>query len=537
MMAFTSLGFWALFAATFLAIEWAKKAADEARFLVWRKWLYLLFSLAFYGLASGKLLLVMLASIGTNHALARWMHRSRSRLAVVLAVTFNLVLLGTFKYAYFVAGLFPEAMPAQGFQWGEFRLEQWMLPLGISFYTFQSISHALDVHRGRLPQPTSLLSFATYITFFPQLVAGPIVRAADFLPQLERRVSDSLSSQKHHLGLIVQGFMKKMVFGDWVGTLLVDPVFGAPGDHSGVDLALALYGYSLQVYADFSGYTDMAQGMAGMLGMRLPKNFDFPYKATSPADFWRRWHMSLSQWWKDYVYIPLGGNRAFSWVSIAFLGALMGLWGMRWDETGGWLVVAGSALLLAAGSLMSPSFRTKLATSSNVLLVMLLGGLWHGSHLNFVTWGAINGLAIVAWIWLRRPSSAAWRLFLGWFCTFHIVVLSRIWFRAGSLTAWSELSEGPHPSDAWENAQLMATQLVSPQVWQTMPWSASVWMGTGLLLVGYGIHWMPSTWQERLGQVSRQVPLWTLWLAWACLVACAVMTEQGQGKPFIYWQF
>jgi hypothetical protein len=247
--------------------------------------------------------------------------------------------------------------------------------------------------------------------------------------------------------------------------------------------------------------------------------------------------MSLSKWWKDYVYIPLGGNRAFSYVSIAFLGSLMGLWGMRWNETGGWLVVAGSALLLAAGSLMSPSFRAKLATSSNVLLVMLLGGLWHGSHLNFVTWGAINGLAIVAWIWLRRPSSAAWRLFLGWFCTFHIVVLSRIWFRAGSLTAWSELSEGPHPSDAWENAQLMATQLVSPQVWQTMPWSASVWMGTGLLLIGYGIHLMPTTWQERLGQVSRQVPLWTLWLAWACLVACAVMTEQGQGKPFIYWQF
>ena len=243
----------ALFAATFLAIEWAKKATDEARFLVWRKWLYLLFSPAFYGLASGKLLVVMLASIGTNHALTHWMHRSRSRLAVALAVTFNVVLLGTFKYAYFVAGLSQKPCLHKAFNGASFDWSNGCCHSAFPSTHSNPSATPWTCIEDACPSPPRCCPSPRTSPFFRSSSQAPSCGQQTSLPQLERRVSDSLSSQKHHLGLIVQGFMKKMVFGDWVGTLLVDPVFGAPGNHSGVDLALALYGYSLQVYADFSG--------------------------------------------------------------------------------------------------------------------------------------------------------------------------------------------------------------------------------------------------------------------------------------------
>ena len=538
MMTFTSIEFWALFAASFLLLEAAHFWLQSKAFRATRKWTFLAFSLTFYGLASGKLLGVMLLSIVVNHMLIRWLALRSSKAVVFLGVAFNVCLLGVFKYAYFIAGLFPEMMPQDGFQWGGFRLEQWMLPLGISFYTFQSISCLIDVHRKRLAETPSLLSFATYITFFPQLVAGPIIRAADFLPQLDETRASSMANRKRHLMMILQGFFKKLVFGDLIGVLLVDPVFDAPLEQSAWLIMLGLYGYSMQVYADFSGYTDMAQGMAGLLGMTLPKNFNFPYKASSPADFWRRWHMSLSHWWKDYVYIPLGGNRSLSWVSMAsLLGALLA-WGFAWNQGGGWLIVAGTGLLVAAGALMFPSFQTKLAVSTNVMLVMLMGGLWHGSHENFILWGGINGLAIVAWIW-AGPSQSKWARAAGWLFTFHVVVLSRIWFRAGSITSWEEYATGPHPNDAWATALALWDQLNHLEAWKFNPTDLTFTIGAGasLLILSYVIHWLPSAWQERAQTKTATAPLWVMWLFWMLLIALNESQLAYQGKPFIYWQF
>ena len=257
-----------------------------------------------------------------------------------------------------------------------------------SLYTFQAISYIVDVHRGTLARPTSLLSLATYITFFPQLVAGPIVRAKQFLPQLQSKLwTSNQADDARHVQLILGGFLKKLVLGDLVGAWLVDPVFERPAEWVSWEVMLALYGYSLQVYADFSGYTDMAKGMAGLLGIALPENFRFPYRATSPSDFWRRWHITLSQWWKDYVYIPLGGNRRFSALSLLWVASMLFSGMVLWGELGGVLLLAGGTLLAVAGVLMAPRVQAKLATVVNVLIVMLLGGLWHGAHVNFVTWG------------------------------------------------------------------------------------------------------------------------------------------------------
>ena len=540
-MTFTSWGFWAAFAAVFLVVSGWRAWLPTAWHRPWvRQAMLLTFSLGFYTLVGGKLVAVLLLSISLNHLLAQAIHASSgsSRTGITtVAVAFNLGLLGVFKYAYFVADWWPgQALPTLLNTW---RLDQWMLPIGISFYTFQAISYVVDVHRGTLAKPASLLSFATYITFFPQLVAGPIVRAKEFLPQLTSATWVCTPPQQSiHVQLILAGFLKKLVLGDLVGAWLVDPVFERPGDWVSWEVLLALYGYSLQVYADFSGYTDMAKGMAGLLGIALPDNFRFPYRATSPSDFWRRWHITLSQWWKDYLYIPLGGNRSLSPFSLVVaLCALAGgvLW---WGELGGALVLVGGALLTAAAMLMLPTFQRKVTTSINVLIVMVVGGLWHGAHLNFLTWGLLNGLILVAWVLMPKGPSSRVRQVLGWMLTFHTVVLARIWFRAGSLISWNESTAAPHPEDAWGTAMVLWRQLQAPPLaWSDLVWSPTYAAGLALMAFGYALHFMPQGVRDAWKQQTTSLPLWLTWLLWCIATMLALWCSVSYPKPFIYWQF
>ena len=540
-MTFTSWGFWAAFAAVFLVVSGWRAWLPTAWHRPWvRQAMLLTFSLGFYTLVGGKLVAVLLLSISLNHLLAQAIHASsgstRTGITTV-AVAFNLGLLGVFKYAYFVADLWPgPALPTLLKTW---RLDQWMLPVGISFYTFQAISYVVDVHRGTLAKPASLLSFATYITFFPQLVAGPIVRAKEFLPQLTSASWVCTPPQQSiHVQLILAGFLKKLVLGDLVGAWLVDPVFERPGDWVSWEVLLALYGYSLQVYADFSGYTDMAKGMAGLLGIALPDNFRFPYRATSPSDFWRRWHITLSQWWKDYLYIPLGGNRSLSPFSLVV--ALCALAGgvLCWGELGGALVLVGGALLTAAAMLMLPTFQRKVTTSINVLIVMVVGGLWHGAHLNFLTWGLLNGLILVAWVLMPKGPSSWVRQALGWMLTFHTVVLARIWFRAGSLISWNESTAAPHPEDAWGTAMVLWRQLQAPPLaWSDLVWSPTYAAGLALMAFGYALHFMPQGVRDAWKQQTTSLPLWLTWLLWCTATMLALWCSVSYPKPFIYWQF
>jgi alginate O-acetyltransferase complex protein AlgI len=301
------------------------------------------------------------------------------------SVLTNLGLLGYFKYANFfvqsvasVIGTTPRHLDI-------------LLPVGISFYTFKTLSYTIDVYRGQLPACRSLWKYAMFVTYFPELIAGPIVRASVFLPQMTRSLKPSWPRTVIGLQLILLGFTKKLGIADRVAPL-VDRVFQSPDRFTPVTVTLAVVAYSLQIYCDFSGYSDMAIGVSKIIGFDLPENFNMPYLATSITEFWRRWHMTLSQWLRDYLYIPLGGNQ-----------------------------------------------RGRLRTYLNLLITMLLGGLWHGANWNFVFWGFLHGLGLAVhkfWMELRprrgEPSTAG--KILGWAATYTFVCIAWVFFRSPSFS-------------------------------------------------------------------------------------------------------
>jgi D-alanyl-lipoteichoic acid acyltransferase DltB (MBOAT superfamily) len=348
-------------------------------------------SLLFYFLWIPQYLLLLLVDIAVNYGLLRAMVRSRRPRTVLAAVlVFNLGLLGWFKYAAFLVssvaavwGLFaPVALP----------VPQILLPLGISFYTFMIIALAVDTYRGDIEPVQSLRDYAVFMCFFPHLIAGPILRGSEFLPQLRAVAGASPEQSRRGLWLIASGLAKKVLLADLLLAPFVNVVFGAPGFASAPEHLVAVYSFAFQIYFDFSGYTDIARGAALLLGFELPFNFQEPYLSRDPAEFWRRWHMTLSRWLRDYLYVPLGGNRA------------------------------GRARMLL-----------------NLMLTMLLGGLWHGAAWNFVIWGGLHGLLLVVHRLAPRGQRPAERP-LRWsdapriLLAFHAVCLLWIFFRAHSFT-------------------------------------------------------------------------------------------------------
>ncbi|EIV95595.1 MBOAT family protein [Frankia sp. QA3] len=300
----------------------------------------------FYGFADARFVLLIVASTLINQAAARAIHRFRDRRILAAAIACDLGLLGWFKYYGFFALSVDRALTDVGLP-TPLPLLQVALPIGISFFTFQALSYVIDVHRG-ITAPAPLLDFAVYEAFFPHLVAGPIVRASEFIPQLATPRDPAQVPTTRAAFLILGGLIKKVVLADVIASRLVDPVFDAPGQHSSAEIGVAVYGYAVQIYCDFSAYSDIAIGIALLLGFRFPDNFDRPYASRSLQEFWRRWHMTLSRWLRDYVYLPLGGSR-----------------------------------------------RGRRRTHLNLMITMTLGGLWHGASWTFVLWGALHGAALV----------------------------------------------------------------------------------------------------------------------------------------------
>ena len=303
-----------------------------------------LFSLYFYYKSSGLWFVLLLFTASSDYYIARAMQETTQvvhrKAWVTLSLCVNLGLLAYFKYFNFLGETITQLV---GGEWERLDI---FLPVGISFFTFQSLSYVIDVYRGRIVPLNRWIDYLFYVSFFPQLVAGPIVRARDFIPQIYRTPKVSQSEFGEGLFLVICGLFKKCVISDYISLNFVDRVFDAPLLYTGVENLLGVYGYTLQIYCDFSGYSDMAIGIALLLGFRFNINFDSPYQSATITEFWRRWHISLSSWLKDYLYISLGGNR-----------------------------------------------RGKVRTYINLLITMLLGGLWHGASMRFILWGALHGVS------------------------------------------------------------------------------------------------------------------------------------------------
>jgi alginate O-acetyltransferase complex protein AlgI len=441
-MLFPSVQF-GIFFPIVLALSWALMSRPA----LWKPFI-LVASYVFYAAASPVFCLLLGGVTLWNHGAAKLIHRSeskrtRARLCAA-AVAGDLLALGIFKYYSFFVQAFARVLHSIGLGM-PLPLITIALPVGISFFTFQAISYTVDVKRG-LIEPPGLLDTAIYLSFFPHLVAGPIVRAREFLPQLARPRDPQRVAVSAGLMLIGMGLVKKVVIADYLGRTVVDPVFGVPQAFHGPDVLLAAYAYTAQIYCDFSGYTDIAIGLALLMGFVFPQNFNSPYRATGFQDYWRRWHMTLSRFLRDFLYIPLGGNR-----------------------------------------------HGRLMTYRNLMITMVLGGLWHGAAWTFVIWGTLHGVGLVTEHALKGRFK--WPGWLRWFVTFHLIVLGFIVFRSQDIgTAWAlfkRLGTLGSPTLLTAPVALAIAVAIGPQLLPARPIQRlQVWIATlrpELLAVGLGV--------------------------------------------------
>ena len=467
-MLFPTLTFGVFFLITFAAV-WSARSNE------WRKILLLVASWIFYGAWDWRFVPLLIGSALMNWAVAQGLASERfvdRRKALLLCgVAINLVILGFFKYFDFFTEQVGATLAAIGFE-RDLPVLRVILPIGISFFTFQGISYAVDVYRGRV-LPARLLDILLLMSFFPHLVAGPIVRAADLVPQFQTRPKLDRSMVSMALLLIVWGLFKKTVIASELAVTFVDPVFADPASHSSLDLVFAAYGYAVQIYCDFSAYSDMAIGLAALLGYRFPHNFNQPYRARSLQDFWRRWHISLSSWLRDYLYVPLGGSRH----------------GLH-------------RLCLA------------------LMTTMLLGGLWHGASWNFVIWGALHGTVLVAerlWREFRPKAWPALPHLLGILITFHIVLLGWIFFRAASFPDALAYLGGIFGDGG--GAMALTPLLLA------------------LILLGMSFHYFPPYTMQRTAMKLRTINPVLVGLGVGLFILVVDAMRPEGVAPFIYYQF
>jgi alginate O-acetyltransferase complex protein AlgI len=388
-MLFPTIEF-AIFFAVVFAAAWSVNQLNN-----FRKWLLVLASYFFYGFWSTDYLALLVFLSVFNFLMGLQLERSRGaatrRLVLMLGVTTNLAILAYFKYANFLVAKLINLISEAGLH-VELSFVELATPVAISFITFHCLAYLIDVYRGTISASRSLVDILLYLSFFPHLIAGPIVRPRSFLAQLKSSPVPESIELGRSCFLILSGLFKKVVIASYLASELVDPVFRAPANFTSLDLLLATYGYAIQIYCDFSAYTDIAIGIANLLGYRFPTNFNQPYRALSLQDFWRRWHITLSSWLRDYLYIPLGGSRC---------GALR--------------------------------------TNANILITMCLGGLWHGASDSFIVWGLLHGTWLIAERGVKTLLGSATflstRLAVAarWLITFHFVCFAWIFFRSATL--------------------------------------------------------------------------------------------------------
>ena len=602
---FTQMHFWVFFCIVFAGFAYMQKRA------LMRNAYLMAVSLLFYYKTSGLFVGLLLLVTCSDFLIAQRIYASskqwRKRLWLTLSVTLDLGILCYFKYSYFFADIIGQIfgihfevrnIAAEWFNSAAgspvFSVDRIILPVGISFYTFQVISYTADVYRGLIKPVRNILDFGFYVSFFPQLVAGPIVKASDFIPQLYRRYFLSRRMFGLAIFMILGGLTKKIILSDYLALNFIDRVFANPLLFTGFENLAALFVYSLQVYADFSGYTDIAIGLSLLMGFHLPKNFNSPYKAENCSNFWKRWHISLSRWLQNYLYIPLGGNRnitfgTYFWIATLTLSALI-LSGNVWVALGALLV----AVAVVVTAWRCPDRRKKIYANLNSMITMLLGGLWHGASLNFLIWGGLNGVGMIVYkfwrdakplhraVFTTAATLACWMLTILWpaplwrmmlyflafiaisawvktlfnsplkgerlipsplrgrwvasswsiLVTFTFISFTRLFFRSGS-----NLDPATANQQAWQTASQMVTRIGSR--WTGNEWAIictyrNVFL---LFLLGMIIHWLPENWKRRYRLAFAALPLPVMCLV--CILAVLVIYQfvSAEMQPFIYFQF
>ncbi|WP_194768677.1 MBOAT family O-acyltransferase [Tamlana sp. I1] len=535
---FTQVNFWIFFAVAYTLFGlFYKKIKQRNAYLF-------LISLFFYYKTSGLFIGILIFSTIVDFFIGRNIYNSENKnkryLLVTLSVITNLTVLCYFKYAYFftdsVNMLFHTDYQVVNWlaEWGNrfndqsyFTVDKIILPVGISFYTFQTISYSVDIFRRKLKPLDSIIDFGFYVSFFPQLVAGPIVRAENFVPQISAPTILTKADFDSGTFMILKGLIKKMIFADFIAMHFLDRVFDAPEMFSGFANVMAMFGYTLQIYGDFSGYTDIAIGLALLMGFKLPVNFNSPYKAINTGDFWRRWHISLSTWLRDYLYIPLGGNRkgsvaSYIILSIIILGTLY-----AYQDLTVVFVTLGICLAIFIASLYSKTVEKQINTNINLMLTMLIGGLWHGASWKFVIWGGLNGLGIVVYKFWRKisPYENYNQWFVRWWkilVTLIFITFTRIYFRGESMEHIAKwYTQVAHHMD-WHYA------------WDILVSYKAVFL---VMLLGYITHWLPTSTKTRIESLYANSPIYAKVVVSVVVGIICYQAFSTDFQPFIYFQF
>ena len=582
---FTQFYFWAFFALVYLVF-----ALIGNRRLLRNSFLFLV-SLLFYFKTSGVFVGILIFVTCSDFLIARRISRAGKKgwkkFWLICSICIDLLILCYFKYSYFFADFFHSITGITVQVRDIFGADRIVLPVGISFFIFQVISYTVDVYRGDVKPVGNILDFGFYVSFFPQLVAGPIVRASEFIPQLYKPFHLSRKQFGIAVFWIMNGLAKKIILSDYIAVNFIDRVFDNPLMYTGFENLCALFGYSLQVYADFSGYTDIAIGVAMLMGFYLPQNFNSPYKAPNPQDFWRRWHMSLSRWLKSYLYIPLGGNRnasfgTYFWIILFAIIAviLSGQWAVS-------LIFVGLAGTLGLIAVFKPERRKKITSNINRFITMLLGGMWHGASWNFIIWGGLNGIGLIvyqfwkdmAW-WLRMllvtlltaalaalcklDPAPVWNMLFVWIAliftgtliryiyhlcggrggkgigrvwgvtqTFIFITFTRLFFRSGS-----NLDPATANEEAWRTATNMVHQIGSSWNLAQIPEIAlNYWKVFALIIAGMIIHWLPERWKRWYRINFAMLPLPVMAVLVVAIVFLVYQFITADLQAFIYFQF
>lgn len=467
---FSSGTFWVLFI-LFIAI-YALIHSRKVQMMLY----VTVFSLFFYYQSNGVIFLLLPATAILDFTIAKLIYNGKKKLTrkiyLIYSICVNIGILACFKYTNFFIDTWNNIFS------GNFQLYDIFLPVGISFYTFQSISYVTDVYRGKIKPTDSLLQYLFFISFFPLILAGPIMRASKFFPQIQDKKIVSKEMIYGGLWLIIIGIIKKAVFADYISQYN-NWIFEDPLNYSGFENVMGIIGYGAQIYCDFSGYSDMSIGIASIMGFDLGKNFDLPYQSKNLSEFWRRWHISLSTWMRDYIYIPLGGNR-----------------------------------------------NGEVSTYLNNIITMLIAGLWHGSSWMFVIWGGFHGMGLIIHKvnkpWLDKIPDNFIVKFFSWLITFTFVTFLWIFFRAVSMDDCILLIRNIRTT--------FDLDYVIPFFYARTTWSI-------FLILIFFLHFIPSGFYDKLKNGFIRIPWIFKMLIFLIAVQLVIQFQTGDVQPFIYFQF